>query len=126
MGNSAARPPATPPITAATVNPPIAARFQCQPMPFLRRRVSLPQIKPAIWPSAKPPFAWHVLKFSPSHISQHQAGAAGAADSVAQMVGLRPRLGADAHLIEGARASAAKQSTEQHGFLIADHTTQPR
>ena len=45
----------------------------------------------------------------PGHtpVLQHEAGAARLADAVAEIVGLRPRVGTDAHLVEGVRAAAA-------------------
>src|SRR5260221_12706647 len=42
-----------------------------------------------------------------AHIPQHEAGPSGAADSVAEIVRRRARIGADAHLIEGVAAAAA-------------------
>ena len=41
-------------------------------------------------------------------IAQHQAGAADAADTVAQFVGAGAGVGADAHLIEGSRTARAQ------------------
>src|SRR6202022_1661418 len=47
-------------------------------------------------------------------------------DAAAETVGCGARVGADPHLIERARAPAAKQRTQQTGITIADHCAEPR
>jgi hypothetical protein len=42
-----------------------------------------------------------------AEVSQHEAGAAGATDAVAEIISCRARVGADPHLIEGVVAAAA-------------------
>ena len=64
---------------------------------------------------------------SPRHapVFQHEARAARFADAVAEIVGGGPRVGADPHLVEGARAAAAHHRREQARVLIADHGAEP-
>ena len=63
---------------------------------------------------------------SSSHpVSQHKAGAAGAADAVAEIVGGGPRVGADPHLIEQVTAPGTHHRAQQARILVADHGTQP-
>src|SRR3954465_6834839 len=92
-------------------------------------------------PSAQPPFprqhnkpaAHHASKDRPRrresapaiHVSQHKAGAAGAANPVAEIVGGNARFGADAHLIERADTATAPCRAEQARIPIADHSAQP-
>jgi hypothetical protein len=54
-------------------------------------------------------------------IPQHKAGAAGAADTIAEIIGLGPRVGPDPHLIEHVRTPAALDRTQDARIAIADH-----
>src|SRR5437879_12716422 len=59
------------------------------------------------------------------HVLQHEAGAAGAADAVAEIIRRGPRVGADPHLVEGVIAAAADHRTQNARVLVADHGAQP-
>src|SRR4051812_28472153 len=67
-------------------------------------------------------FVIHAANASAScaEIPQHKAGAARLADAVAETVGLGPRVGADAHLVEGCRPPAAQPRAEKARVLVAD------
>src|SRR6266481_6092045 len=55
------------------------------------------------------------------HVLQHKARPTRAADAVAEIVRLGPRVGADPHLIEGVAAAAAHHRGEDARIQIADH-----
>src|SRR5258708_6809601 len=55
-----------------------------------------------------PPTAVNFRSSPAKHVLQHEAGAAGAPDAVAEIIGRRARVGADPHLIEGAAATGAQ------------------
>src|ERR1700686_3579172 len=79
------------------------------------------QLRTLVDTAAEPPAA----RSAPdTHVSQHETGAAGAADAVAKVVGRGPRLGADSYLIEGVAAAAAHHRAQQAWVLIADHGAQ--
>src|SRR6185369_5674114 len=65
------------------------------------------------------PSPWHAPVF------QHEACPARFADAVAEIIRGGPRVGADPHLIEGARAAAAHDRGEQARILVADHGAEP-
>src|ERR1700688_4135352 len=60
-----------------------------------------------------------------AHVSQHETGAAGAPDAVAEIIRHGTRVGADPHLIECVGAAGAHHRAEQAWVLIADHGAQP-
>src|SRR5207248_2331407 len=63
------------------------------------------------WACVKEPCLGAVMRagaLAPNdHVLQHEAGAAGAADAVAEIIRRAPRVGADPHLVEGVIAAAA-------------------
>lgn len=64
----------------------------------------------------------------PAHapVLQHEAGAAGLADLIAQIIRLVAGVRADAHLVERARATAAHHRAQQARITLADHGAQLR
>src|SRR5581483_7243361 len=95
-GNSAAVAASAATSAARPASPTIKADLRCQAIAFLRGRFTSPPIKPAMRLSAKLPFE----RISPPCIPQHQTGAAGAPDAIAEVIGLGARIGADPDLIK--------------------------
>src|ERR1700733_15631078 len=62
---------------------------------------------------------------SDAEVSQHETGAAGAPDAVAQVVGRGPRVSANPDLVECVAAPVVHHRTQQARILIADDGAQP-
>src|SRR5258705_635401 len=75
--------------------------------------------------SIEPGMPEEVLSPRHAHVFQHEARPARLANPVAEIIRGGPRVGADPHLVEGARAAAAHDRREQARILVADHGAEP-
>src|ERR1700761_7371536 len=73
-------------------------------------------------PDSMPAHRSGMTKPSAPHVPQHKAGAAGTANTVAEVVRPLPRVGPDAHLIECPHATVTVLRAQQGRRLVADRT----